>query len=72
MKVRVVEFLLDLFPHMVEDVFALGLRLVFIFTGIADALAFSAIDTHLGNAASGADVDIFSVRGRNEAVHSLL
>ena len=57
---------------MVEDVFALGLRLVFIFAGIADALAFSAIDTHLGNAASGADVDVFPVRGRHEAVHSLL
>ena len=36
MEVRIVEFLFHLFPHVVEDVFSLSLRLELVISGIAD------------------------------------
>ena len=62
MKLRIVEFLLDLFPHVVEDIFTLGLRLELIFSSVADVLGLASVYADLADAESGCDIDVFSVR----------
>ena len=40
MEVRIIEFLFNLFPHVVEDVFTLSSWLELVVTCVVDALAF--------------------------------
>ena len=61
-KLRIIEFLLNLFPHVVEHVFALCLRLELIFSCIADVFGLASVYADLADAESGCDIDVFSVR----------